>query len=90
MKKKNILVLFIALVFMFMVYPMKMTLLSVGLVQEEHANNKSMEQASQDPEEVVIKTYTLKFIGPREIQNAAKFYIFDMTTSGDTIIALLL
>jgi hypothetical protein len=86
MKKKNILVLFIALVFMFMVYPMKMTLLSAGLVQEEHANNESMEQASQDPEEIVIRTYSLKFIRANEILTAAKFYIFDSTTSGDTII----
>ena len=86
MKKKNILILFIALVFMFMVYPMKMTLLSAGLVQEDRANTESAKQASQDPEEILIKTYSLKFIGPREIKNAAKFYIFDMTTSGDTIV----
>ena len=86
MKKKNILILFIALVFMFMVYPMKMTLLSAGLVQGGQPNTEPAQQASQDPEEILIKTYTLKFIGSREIQNAARFYIFDMTTSGDTII----
>jgi len=86
MKKKNILILFMALVFMFMVCPTKMTLLSAGLILEDQANTKSAKQSSQDPEEILIKTYTLKFIGSREIQNAARFYIFDMTTSGDTII----
>lgn len=86
MKKKNILVLFIALVFMFMVYPMKTTLLSAELVQEGKANSEPAQQASQKPEEILIKTYSLKFISSREILSAAKFYIFDSTTSGDTII----
>lgn len=86
MKKKNILILFIALVFMFMVYPMKMTLLSAGLVQEGQPNTELAQQASQDPEELLIKTYTLKFIRPVEILSAAKFYIFDSTTYGNTII----
>ena len=40
MKKKNILILLFALVFMFMVYPMKVILLSAELVQEEHANTE--------------------------------------------------
>ena len=86
MKKKNILILFIALVFMFMVYPMKMTLLSAGLVQEENAKEEPAKQTSQNPEEILIRTYTLKYIRPNEIINAAKFYIFDSTKSGDTII----
>jgi len=86
MKKKNILILFMALVFMFMVYPKKMTLLSAGLVQEENAKEELAKQTSQNPEEIVIKSYTLKFITPREILSAAKFYTFDSTTSGDTII----
>jgi hypothetical protein len=71
---------------MFTVYPLKTTLLSADLVQDEQPNKEPAKQASQDPEEIVIRTYSLKFIRPYEIQNAAKFYIFDSTTSGDTII----
>jgi len=85
MKKKNILILLIALVFMFTVYPVEVMLFSTGLVQEELANNESLNEASQDPEEIVIRTYTLKFITSREILSAAKFYIFDSTGTEDTI-----
>ena len=85
MKKKNILILFIALVFMFMVYPMKMMMFSAEVVQEENANNESLKKASQDPNEIVIKTYSLKFITPREISTVAKLYIIDSTGSEDTI-----
>ena len=85
MKKKNILILFIALVFMFLFYPMKVTLFSAGLVQVEHANTEPDKQASQDPDEIVIKTYSLKFITPREISRAAKLYIIDSTGTEDTI-----
>ncbi len=85
MKKKNILILFIALVFMFLFYPMKVTLFSAGLVQEEHANTEPDKQASQDPEEIVLKTYSLKFITPREISSVAKLYIIDSTGTEDTI-----
>lgn len=90
MKKKNILVLFIALVFMFMVYPMKLTLLSTELFQGEQANTESVKQASQDPKEIVIKTYFLKFIIPREISSAAKLYIIDSTGTEDTITVKIL
>ena len=86
MKKKNILILLFALVFMFMVYPMKVILLSAELVQEEHANTEPAKQASQDPEEIVIRTYSLKFVRPSEILSAAKFYIFDSTATGDTLV----
>jgi len=85
MKKKNILVLFIALVFMFMVYPMKVILFSAELVQEKHVNNESLNKAPQDQDEIVIKTYSLKFITPREISKAAKLYIIDSTGTEDTI-----
>ncbi len=85
MKKKNILVLFMALVFMFMVYPVKMTLLSTELVPENYAKTKRTKQTSQDTPIIVIKTYTLKFARPMEILSAAKFYIIDSTMTGDTI-----
>lgn len=85
MKKKNILILCIALVFMFMVYPMKVMLFSALLVQEGHANTAPAKQVSYDPEEIVLKTYSLKFITPREIRTVAKLYIIDSTGNEDTI-----
>lgn len=85
MRKKNILILFIVLMFAFIVYPMKVALVSAELVLEDLAITEPLKQASQDPIEIVIKTYHLKFIRPIEILNAAKFYIIDSTATQDTI-----
>ena len=85
MRKKNISILFFVLIFVFTIFLMKVTLLSAELVQEEQANTESSKQISQDQEEIVIKTYSLKFVSPLEIKNAAGLYIIASTTTDDTI-----
>jgi hypothetical protein len=85
MRKKNISILFFVLIFVFTTFPMKGTLLSAELVQEEQANTESSKQVSQDPEEIILKTYSLKFVNPLEIKMAAKLFLFESTVTDDTI-----
>jgi hypothetical protein len=90
MRKKNILILFFILIFVLIVFPRKVTLLSAELVQEENENSVSLKQPSQDPNEIVIKTYSLKFISPRDVSSVAKLYIIDSTGTEDTITVKIL
>jgi len=70
MRKKNISILLFVLIFVFAIFPTKVTLFSAEFIQEEQADTESSKQVSQDPEEIVIKTYSLKFVSPGEILNA--------------------
>jgi len=88
MKKKNILILFTVLIFGFIVYPIGATLFSAELVQEDQVNAESLKQVSQD--EVVVKTYYLKYIDPRDLLIAAKLYLIDSTGTEDTITVKIL
>jgi len=85
MRKKNISILLFVLIFVFAIFPTKVTLFSAEFIQEEQADTESSKQVSQDPEEIVIKTYSLKFVSPGEILNAARFYFMDASSTGDTI-----
>ena len=83
MKKKNISGLFIVLVCVLMSFAVSVTDLSAVPAQEGQGNFSAMKQ--EDQNEIVVKTYHLKFINPFEILNAAKFYFVDSTTSRNAI-----
>lgn len=85
MKKRNILGLFIVLGFAFMSFSVGVTSLSAGPAQEAQGNNDAAQQSRENPRDIVIKTYHLKYINPYEILNVAKFYLIDSTSVKNTI-----
>jgi len=85
MRKKNISILFLILIFVFAILPTKVSLLSAELIQEEQVNTEPSKQVSQNQDEIILKTYSLKFVNPLEIKMAASLYILASTVTDDTI-----
>lgn len=83
MKNKNILGLFIVLVFLFTGLLVMSTSIMAESAQEEQGNYDAVEQSSEN--ERVIKTYFLKYIEPEELLEAARLHILDATAHKDTI-----
>jgi len=83
MEKKNILGLFIILGVVFMLFAAGVTYLAAVPAQEGQGNNDAKNQ--EDPYEIVIKTYFLKYIEPDDLLDAAKLYIKDVTAYKNSI-----
>jgi hypothetical protein len=83
MKKKNNLGLFVVLGIVFMSFTISVTFLASEPALEAQGNYAAVNQENQD--EIVIKTYFLKYIEPDELLDAAKLYIRDVSAYKDSI-----
>lgn len=83
MKKKNISGLIIVFGVVFMLFAVSVTFLAAKPAREAQGDYGAKNQENQD--EIVIKTYFLKYIEPDDLLDAAKLYIQDVTAHKNSI-----